>query len=77
MLIKNVNEMDKEKLFFCKSPNLKRFLTENHNIQYVNKKKQGFKYVWIFLKTSKLDIALSEWSQNKKDGNFIFKNNNK
>ena len=75
MFIRNIDDIDKNKLFYCKSPNLKRFLIENHNIKYINKKKNGFKYVWVFLKTEQLDIALSEWSQNKKDGNFIFKNN--
>jgi hypothetical protein len=73
MFIRNVEKMMEEKLFYCKSPKLKVFLTENHGISYVNKKKQDFKFVWIFLKTPLLDKALTEWSDNKQNGTLAFK----
>lgn len=73
MHIKNVEELEKKKLFFCKSPNLMKFLTKTHDIQYVKKEKNGFKYTWIFLKTKELDGALFQWSENKKNGTFAFK----
>jgi len=80
MLIKNCEEaIPKEKLFFCKSPNLMKFLTKMNKIHYVKKELQenveGQKFIWVYLKTPILDKALSEWSNNKKNGTFVFKPN--
>lgn len=73
MLIKNVEQMQEEKLFYCKSINLLKFLTQIHNIQYVSKETKDSKFIWIFLKTSSLDKALTEWADNKKNGTLAFK----
>jgi len=72
MFIRNVEEIEKAKLFFCKSPKLMRFLTETHNIMYSNKTEKDNKFIWIFLKTPLLDVALTEWADNKKNGTFAF-----
>ena len=73
MHIKNIEDIDIKKMYYCKSPNLMKFLTDERKIMYVNKKKNGFKYVWIFLKTDDLDNALTAWSNNKKNGNLFYK----
>lgn len=75
MLVKNFKEaFPKEKLFFCKSPNLLKFLVDIHDIHYINKVlNNDNRFTWVFLKTKDLDDALTEWSNNKKNNTFVYK----
>ncbi len=72
MFIRNIEKIDEDKLFYCKSPKLKKFLTESHNIMYSHKKQKGVKSIWIFLKTPVLDVALTQWADNKINGTLAF-----
>lgn len=67
-------EVIKQRKFYCKSRNLKRFLCEIKNIRYISRKidKKDGKIIWIFLKTNELDKALTEWRKNKETGNLAF-----
>ena len=74
MFVKNIDKIVEEKLFYCKSVKLLRFLTQTHSVIYINKfLNENKKYVWVFLKTPKLDKVLTEWADNKKNGTLAFK----
>jgi hypothetical protein len=70
MFIKNPEIILKEKKYYCKSKNLKRFLTEVKKIPYISKeyKEETKKCIWIYIKTQQLKDALNEWSYNKNNG---------
>ena len=60
---------DKSDLFYCYSPKLKRFLCKVKNIDYIGKglNNQNNKEYWLFIKTSILSSALTEWTDNKEN----------
>jgi hypothetical protein len=65
---------NKEEVFYCKSPNLLKFLTEIYKIQYINKiLNKDNKFTWVFFRSPDLDKALNEWSNNKKNNTFLYK----
>lgn len=67
-------ETIKEKKFYCKSKNLKRFLCEIKKIPYISKSfnEESYKITWIFIKTQELDLALEEWRKRKETGDLVF-----
>lgn len=73
MFVSNYDAIKKEK-FYCKSKNLKKFLCEKKDIDYISRRvdKKDKKIVWIFIKTQELKDALSEWRRNKETGNLAF-----
>lgn len=67
MYVKNTEkEFSKDDLFFCYSPNLKKFLCKEKNIQYIAKgiNSETKKTYWLFIKTDNLSLALTEWTNN-------------
>jgi hypothetical protein len=76
MLIRNPEVIKEEIKFYCKSKNLKIFLTEEKKIPYIAKTYDNTtqKCTWIFIKTVDLDVALTEWKNNKTTGNLYIKN---
>lgn len=74
MFIVNHESLDKTKLFFCKSPNLMKFLTEHKGLNYISSKQEddSWKYVWFFVKGEELNSCLAEWKLNRDTGNLLF-----
>lgn len=72
MFVTNPESISGEKKYYCKSRNLKKFLTEEKKIQYISKQyDEETKFItWIFIKTQDLKDALEDWKVRKENGNF-------
>lgn len=59
--------MNKSKVYRCYSVPQKRFLHDVKKIDYLDCLEDGKtgKTVWLFLRNVELDLALTEWSNNK------------
>jgi len=65
----NLNDFNKDFLFFCYSGKLKRFIVKK-GIQYISK---GFNFktkkdYWVFIRSNNFIFALEEWNNNAKEG---------
>lgn len=69
-----IKDVEEHQLFYCKSLYLKRFLCEIKSICYIMKDLdcETKKYTWVFLRNEDLDMALGEWSENKRTGKLLF-----
>lgn len=78
MLIINIEELPKGKIFNCCSYNMMKFL-EDHNIKNIepvtkkwNKKKEKWVDCYVFIETPYLNELRLEWIKRKQDGNLYF-----
>jgi hypothetical protein len=60
----------KEDLFYCYSPNLKKYLCKTKNISYIGRgmNSESNKTYWLFIKTQELSDSLLEWANNANNG---------
>lgn len=74
MKIINSQDLDKDNIFPCFSPPLKKFLVEVKSIHYVDIQFNEYtnKKSWIFMRSQILDDALLEWSERGKSGDKIY-----
>lgn len=71
MYVINAEDLfNKESLFYCYSPKLKKFLCKTKNISYIGKgiNSETNKTYWLFIKTEELSSSLTEWSVNSEKG---------
>lgn len=70
MLVVNLDNIKRDDLYFCYSPNLYKFLKF---IKFINPissgihRKKGTKFS-VFIKTNELQDCLNEWKENKLSG---------
>jgi len=74
MKIINSQDLDKDNIFPCFSPPLKKFLVEVKGIHYVDIQINEYtgKKAWIFVKSESLSRSLEEWSERGKTDNKIY-----
>ena len=62
VFIKNINKINKDLMFPCKSNKLKKFLVEVKGLQYATRiyDEKDKKYIWCFMRNDDLGKALIE-----------------
>jgi len=78
MICMNLDNIDKETLFFCYSPNLCEFIklkTDLFPIYEGVHRKKGTKFI-VFIKCDDLQNCLDEWKENKLKGIFAIPKQN-
>lgn len=66
MKIVNIEEiLEKEDLYYCGSPPLKRFLEDNGIIHVNSYTKKNGKDIYLFIKNDELSKLLTTWSNNR------------
>jgi hypothetical protein len=75
MFIVNPESLKDTKIYYCKSPNLMKFLCEIKGFSFISREQieGSHKFVWMFVKSKELDEALREWKENKERGVFAFR----
>jgi len=75
MFIVNPESLKGTKIYYCKSPNLMKFLCEIKGFSFISREQieGSHKFVWMFVKSKELDEALREWKDRKTTGDFVFR----
>jgi hypothetical protein len=75
MFVENIESLDQEQLFPCKSYYLMKFFVQHKKLSILSQKvdKKDDKMIWYFSKTQELEDALAEWAERKETGNYFFK----
>lgn len=65
MFIDNIETLDQNNIFICKDDKVMNFLCIDRNLPLLGEKidKTDNSICWVFVRTDKLILALSEWAE--------------